>query len=87
MARRHRSKSRSPLGGGMNKWIKIGAFAVGAAVIAPMILGNRVPQNLAGAAGGFVAGGPVGAVAGYLVAPMIANKITPTGTASSAALY
>ena len=56
--------------GGMNKWIKIAAFSVGGAIVAPMI---GLDGKLGGAAGGFFAGGPIGGVLGYVAGAPIAN--------------
>jgi len=66
----------------MNKLLKIALFAGAAAIIAPKLV-NGVPRNLAGAAGGFIAGGPLGAVGGYFAGPMISGFMGGT-TASSA---
>lgn len=76
MTRRRKSySSRKGNGFGIpntNKLIKIGAFSAGAVLLGATLLPN-VSSNIKGAAGGFAAGGPIGAVIGYLAAPTIAN--------------
>ena len=56
----------------MNKWLKVIAFAGAGALLAPR-LGMGVSPQIAGAAGGFFAGGPIGGVVGYLAGAPIAN--------------
>lgn len=63
----------------MGKWLKIGAFALGAAIVAPQL---GFDSRLGAAAGGFAAGGPIGAVAGYVGAPTLLGLLGQGGGAS-----
>lgn len=73
MARRGHRRSGSRGGFGMSKLLKIGAFAIGAAILLPKVV--PIDSKLAGAAGGFIAGGPIGAVAGYIAGPYGAGML------------
>jgi len=68
MGRRKKSYSRNG-GGGLGKWAKIGMFALGGAILAPRFL--NIDGKLGAAAGGFFAGGPIGAAVGYFAAPLV----------------
>jgi len=72
MARRRTSRRGGS--GGMNKWLKIGAFATIGAILAPKV---GLSPAIGGAAGGYMAGkNLVGAGAGYVAGPMIASKVS-----------
>lgn len=52
----------------MNKWLKVGLFALGGAMIAPSL---GFDSRLGAGVAGFFAGGPIGGVAGYVAAPTL----------------
>jgi len=84
MARRKSKKSyrsRSSFGG-LNKWVKIAAFAVGGAALGATVLPS-VDSRLTSAAAGFFAGGPLGAGVGYLAGPMLAQKVLGGGNGNT----
>ncbi len=53
------------------------ALTAGAALLLPRVV--NVDPKLAGAAGGFVGAGPVGAIAGYLLAPFVSGMGNSSG--------
>lgn len=67
MARKHYRRSG---GSGMGGLIKKAAFGLGAAYIVGMVTQDKFGL-IGDAAAGYVAGGPVGAVAGAIVKPML----------------
>lgn len=83
MARRGRKRSSGGSSGfGMSKLLtpKNLAYTVGAAVLLPKVL--PIDSRIAGAIGGFMGAGIIGAGAGYFGAPIIANFIGQ-GTSSN----
>jgi len=74
MVKRRRSKGRSKGLGipNVNKLLKIAVFSVAAATLGAAILPSVSPQIRA-AAGGFFAGGPVGAAIGFVAQPALSN--------------
>lgn len=76
MARRRGYRRKSGggfgLGGGMNKWLKVGLFSLAGLYLAPKL---GINGQLGAGAAGFFAGGPIGGVAGYLGAPMLAGVV------------
>jgi len=57
-----------------NKLLKIAAFSLGAAVIGAQFLPNVDPR-LRAAAGGFLAGGPIGGAIGYFAQPTLSGLL------------
>jgi hypothetical protein len=64
--------------GGQNKWVNIALWSGGAAFLAPKVLGGAVSPNIAGALGGWKAGGLMGGAIGYVAGPMLANVASGT---------
>ena len=67
---KYRRRSSSGFGG--SGMLKKAAFGAGAAIIANMVLGQKIPYQ--GAIIGYVAGGPIGAVAGLVVPGMLGTQ-------------
>jgi len=81
MVRRRRSSRRRSSSFGIpstNKLLKIAVFSIGASIIGAQFLPGVDPKIRA-AAGGFFAGGPIGAAIGYIAEPTLSGLIGGAG--------